>query len=499
MKNAMEGEQAELSGDGKDPVAAGGYKTASGITIDFHSAEFNFQDDLSDLNGNCRTFQTLDGVVTADMLHQMKIRHCGGNAALSSDKSVLPNHAGRGNEADESTNLPSVSVAQFTLFQETRCLHGRSRKSGCGQCLAVCPQKAIQSAGGRISFNHDICRGCGSCALVCPTDAIQLVYPSQAERLDALRRLLTGHAPVTTLIISDDEDDRYATFPMDECSPDHKIMVMDHISHVGAEMLLAALIYGAGNVVVVCDPENTPAVIDAVRWQTRLGRAILRGLGAPEDRIRFTVPPDNHQSEKEIFVVPDCAMPADEPFPLPDEFSHQPDKRTLLRMAVQRLHDRFNAQQPSLPLPDGSPFGTIVVDSTCTLCMACVDACPSKALLAAGSVPKLELIESRCHQCRLCEDICPEKSIRLQPRMLCDPDRLETAVALHESQTARCIACGIPFASQAMINRIQNNLAGHWMFGNERQLSRLQMCRTCRTRDALLSEDMKTWNQFPVR
>jgi hypothetical protein len=52
----------------------------------------------------------------------------------------------------------------------------------------------------------------------------------------------------------------------------------------------------------------------------------------------------------------------------------------------------------------------------------------------------------------------------------------------------------VPFASQAMINRIQGKLMGHWMYTDERQLRRLQMCRTCRTRDALLSQDMKTWN-----
>ena len=40
--------------------------------LNFHSAEFNQTDDLNDCSGNYLTFQPLDGVVTADMRHQME-------------------------------------------------------------------------------------------------------------------------------------------------------------------------------------------------------------------------------------------------------------------------------------------------------------------------------------------------------------------------------------------------------------------------------------------
>jgi hypothetical protein len=32
------------------------------------------------------------------------------------------------------------------------------------------------------------------------------------------------------------------------------------------------------------------------------------------------------------------------------------------------------------------------------------------------------------------------------------------------------------------------------MYAADRQLRRLQMCHTCRTRDALVSQDMESWN-----
>ena len=38
--------------------------------LDFFSSEFNSLDDLDDNTGNCRTFQSLAGIVTSDMRHQ---------------------------------------------------------------------------------------------------------------------------------------------------------------------------------------------------------------------------------------------------------------------------------------------------------------------------------------------------------------------------------------------------------------------------------------------
>ncbi|MBE0556414.1 MAG: hypothetical protein IH628_04195, partial [Proteobacteria bacterium] len=45
-----------------------------GIRIDFHSVEYNYTDDLNDYSGNYRSFESLEGVVTADMRHQMERR-----------------------------------------------------------------------------------------------------------------------------------------------------------------------------------------------------------------------------------------------------------------------------------------------------------------------------------------------------------------------------------------------------------------------------------------
>ena len=57
-----------------------------GAALDFHSAEFNQIDELNDWSGNYRSFQPLDGVITADMRHQMERGKRSARVDLSADE-----------------------------------------------------------------------------------------------------------------------------------------------------------------------------------------------------------------------------------------------------------------------------------------------------------------------------------------------------------------------------------------------------------------------------
>jgi ferredoxin len=262
------------------------------------------------------------------------------------------------------------------------------------------------------------------------------------------------------------------------------------------ETLLTALAYGAGTVAVTCGEQNPTAIRTAVEQQAQMAVAVLKGLNIPSDRIRFAAhPAEDKDSQKWAFpVTGPGARSADSGLP-PAQFSFRNDKRTLVRLATQHLYERSGAQQPSLPLPPGSPFGTVAIDAArCTLCMACVAACPFGALSAGVELPRLEFRESACRQCGLCEETCPERALRLLPRILCDPRAVETPAVIREAEPFRCIDCGVPFASPAIITRMEEKLAGHWMYRDERQLRRLRLCAACRARDTLASQDVKSWS-----
>ncbi len=524
------------------------HEAAVGIAINFHSAEFNHIDDLNDYSGNYRTFQSLEGVVTADMRHQ-KERLSGRNVVDAAVANASPSQEieGDANETATIDTAPPLSVnyqgrilscagggpplshyaprmhptnsfkemgmqieeegrfprPQSVVFLNNCCLHGRSHTLDCRQCLAICPFDAIQSVNQTISIDHNRCQGCGGCALVCPADAMQMAHPYQQELLGVLRHMLEDRsasiALAPTLVISDLETVDVNKF-IEIGEGNHVRQVHfagKQIGYFGLEMLLAALVYGAGTVIVACGAQNPTEIREAAYRQSQMGRVILQGLGMPENKIRFIViTPENKQSEKVISATTGSEARLDNCLSSSAIVFPQSDKRTLTRLVTQHLYNQSGVRQPWIPLPAGSPFGTVTVDSaTCTMCMACTVVCPSGALSAKDNIPSLEFLESQCRQCRLCEETCPEGAIHLRPRMLCDPDTVATPVALNESDPVRCIECGISFASQAMVKRIQSKLTGHWMYVADRQLRRLQMCRTCRTRDALASQDMNSWSR----
>src|SRR5512143_3248700 len=60
------------------------------VTLNFQSAEFNRIDHLNDCSENYRSFESLDGVVTAHELHQMEIGRRRDAPALSRDVPAGP-------------------------------------------------------------------------------------------------------------------------------------------------------------------------------------------------------------------------------------------------------------------------------------------------------------------------------------------------------------------------------------------------------------------------
>ena len=132
--------------------------------------------------------------------------------------------------------------------------------------------------------------------------------------------------------------------------------------------------------------------------------------------------------------------------------------------------------------PQGAPFGAVEINvEGCTLCLACVSACPTGALLDDPERPMLRFAEDACVQCGLCKATCPEKVITLQPQL---DFRAATASArvLKEEEPFHCIRCGKPFGVKSTIERVAAKLEGkHWMFQNSAQrLDVIKMCEDCR-------------------
>jgi heterodisulfide reductase subunit A len=66
-----------------------------------------------------------------------------------------------------------------------------ARCTGCGQCAAACPYKALEIDKGTAKVNVYMCKGCGTCAAACQNKAISLIHYDDRELVAEIVGMLT--------------------------------------------------------------------------------------------------------------------------------------------------------------------------------------------------------------------------------------------------------------------------------------------------------------------
>lgn len=397
---------------------------------------------------------------------------------------------------------------KFFDYKQKLCAHSRNEVVGCNACVEVCSAHAISSdkERQRIVVNPQLCVGCGACTTVCPTGALGYAYPRTPDQGRKLRTLLAtylgaGGRDATVLLHNEEGGQALVERLGREAQlgrgkrdglggvPAHVLPVaLMHVASTGIDLWLSAIAFGASQVVVLTTGEEAPQYLDALKKQQAVAQALLTGLGYTGTHfhlIEAATPATLNAALAGLRAtrqrVPGSAA----------RFAVGGEKRGTLEMTL----DHLMAQAPALsapsndaaaplaiPLPEGSPFGAITVNKdSCTLCLACVSACPASALQDNQNAPQLRFIEKNCVQCGLCATTCPENAIALVPRLLAAPERKQPVV-LNEAKPWACIRCGKPFGTQKAIEAMLGKLAGHAMFQGE-ALERLKMCSDCRVID----------------
>jgi ferredoxin len=373
---------------------------------------------------------------------------------------------------------------RYVTFTEDLCAHSRSKIIGCTRCLDLCPTGAIAPAGDHVAIDAHICAGCGQCAAVCPTGAASYALPpadTLMRRLRALRvayREAGGTRPV--VLIHDDAHgvpliDALARFG-DGLPANVLPVAVNEVTQVGLEAIAAAFAYGASAVRLLLRARPRHDTTGLAKTLA-LAEPILTGLGFGAGRVA-TIETDDPDALGETLR----AIPPQEPAPRPASFSAVGPKRDVMRLALRELQRAAPTPVDVVALPEGAPFGAVEINvEGCTLCLACVSACPTGALLDDPERPMLRFAEDACVQCGLCKATCPEKVITLRPQL---DFRAATASArvLKQEEPFHCIRCGKPFGVKSTIERVAAKLEGkHWMFQNSAQrLDVIKMCEDCR-------------------
>jgi ferredoxin len=364
-------------------------------------------------------------------------------------------------------------------YDASICAHGRSGKTVCTRCIDACPADAIRSAGESVEVEPHLCQGGGVCATTCPSGAIRYVYPPADDTLAMLRKLLHiyrangGRQPVIVF-------HNGATGLPAACPGNVLPVAIEELASVGIEVWLSALAYGAGAVLLLDNgdiPARVSRVIDA---QLVTAREILSGMGYPAEVLQRVDPSGLDQPDRSMMALN-----------RPAGYAGAGNKRQTAFLAIDALHEQMQPEQPEshaplVALTAGAPFGTAEVDAgSCTLCLACVSACPGRALQSGQDTPQLRFIEANCLQCGTCMSTCPEDAIFLTPRLLLDPGARKQIRTLYEEPPFCCVSCGKPFATRSVIDEMMAKLEGHWMFTDERARRRLMMCEDCRVIDVV--------------
>jgi len=388
---------------------------------------------------------------------------------------------------------------KFYDYDPAICAHGRSGLAGCRRCLDACPTQAIHSLGEVIEVDPWLCQGAGSCASACPTGAIRYAYPDPGSLLTSVRdalgcyRQAGGSDP--QVIFFDSASGRQVLDTLAAQLPESAIpFQIEEPGSVGIDAWLATLAYGARRVVLFTTGSIPPSVLREISLQISYARAILSGMGYQRDCLQLVLNGDRDGALVETlgrWLPPPAIAPAG--------FMPFNEKRTTLGLAIDHLYAQAPDPGPVASLPDDAPFGAIEIDAgLCTLCMACVAVCPARALYAGDERPALQFIEANCVQCGLCHTACPEDAVRLLPRIDYDGERRRRLRTLHEAEPFRCIRCGKPFATRAVVQRLTERLEQHWMFRDESARRRILMCQDCKVLDMFEQEGCPNVYDKPV-
>lgn len=380
---------------------------------------------------------------------------------------------------------------RFFAYKSKICAHSRSGREGCNQCIDVCSSGAIRADGDHVKVEPHLCAGCGGCATVCPSGAMSYVYPGVPDMGMRLKAALSTYREAggkdACVLFHDDREGRAEVLTLGRRGKGLPARVIPiecfHVASVGMDLMLGALAYGASQVVVLSTEKLAEGYGAALRRQMGYAQTIVTALGYRGTHFQVLDSLDKVWNLSPAATVAKAAS-----------FNLSPDKRTSLDFALDHL-SRGDIKE--IPLAAGAPFGAIEVNkATCTLCKACIGACPESALLDSPETPSLRFIERNCVQCGLCADTCPEDAIRLVPRLALG-SQAKQPVTLNEAQPFNCVRCGKPFGTKQMVDNMLGKLSGHSMFAGG--VRRLQMCGDCRVVDMMENRTEASIFDYPKR
>ncbi|MCH5312971.1 MAG: 4Fe-4S binding protein [Helicobacter sp.] len=348
---------------------------------------------------------------------------------------------------------------QYCQYQGRRPLS--NGECVCGHCVDICPTMGISSNAKStlLELSAIDCIACGKCVSVCPTGSLEREgdgFISFTERA----RLYKGFIP---LIVAQKDIEKIDFVNDFQQLRKHNPLILPFILQ-GPNMLnityLLSLLQECSAPIILYSPLGEHIFKDIESLNTIYERIFAKvaiydfaTLQAPNTlqpiaHTHYIYTPTENESSKNIFS--------------------------------ERLH--FWVKQESYGEVALRNCATLKIDSKhCTLCLSCVEACNTNALMNNNASFELLYKPSLCTDCGYCVASCAENVLHLQSHTFNLAAQSFEYNVIASDEPFRCVECNKIFATQKSIEKIKQILAPAFS-ADSSKLRSLECCADCKVK-----------------
>ncbi|PID77330.1 MAG: hypothetical protein CSB24_01925 [Deltaproteobacteria bacterium] len=354
-----------------------------------------------------------------------------------------------------------INIGRKVHYQRGICLYNTSKNAACSKCISTCSFGALYKTENGIGIYHSACTGCGECVSVCPTGALD---PTWLPR-DSFSQVCSHFAGKAVLVIP--ENINPGGLELDLPTGLAPLVVKsglvfdeNYLLTLAGNTCKEVIIYGVADDNLLASAANFVNQI----YQKKFGRKIIH-ICHDEAALRQVLAGLGNTD----FKVQPPKLPA-------AGFSKRAETAARLQLLVGN-DDLGLISSAGHHLP----FGTIVIDpDKCTLCLACADVCPTRALSVHAEDNSLRFTASLCIQCGCCSLTCPETGCLslVKDGFALEPKSFVPQI-MAQDELFTCTECSKEFAPKKAVEKIINAMSSK--FGSDPvKLKTLSCCPECK-------------------
>ncbi len=387
------------------------------------------------------------------------------------------------------------------------CAGGKADQEACGLCIPACPYEAISRDGQnhlRMAVDHMACEGCGACVSACPTSALRFTEPSPHElytRLAALlaplpgdhdgeRQVVLFHCGEQGRRVLEEAGRRPLPYPANVLP-----LEVPCLRYVSEANMLAAFRLGAAGVGLLGCETCPHGERELLYQKFDFCRLTLDAFDLGTERLRL-ITADDGTEEAAVTALSHFAETLEAaPVQWDGQRLGHTENRHVITEAIAAFIEQTGQEPGRRALPASQPLAYAEVQAAgCTLCRACVNACPVHAFKLEEATSSLQFKHLACVACGLCETVCPEQVITLRHEVVFERAALDYQTVVEDDMVS-CTQCEKPYINRKALEAIETRVLSlesllDTFSGQRRTL--LRMCPDCRAVVAMLEVE-KGW------